>query len=167
MHVLNVAFWNIRILLDKADSGRPERRSALIAHELSRLNIDIAALSEVRFADKVSLKEHGASYTLYWSGKPSTGRRLSGVGLMVRTSIASKLDRLPKGNLNRIISMRLLLEGKQHLMPFSVYVPTLFADPADKDNFYSDLRRLLNNTPEDDKVLILGLERSTWKTRSC
>ncbi|PFX19048.1 E3 ubiquitin-protein ligase TRIM71 [Stylophora pistillata] len=31
-------------MLDTANSNRPERRSALVAHELSRLNIDIAAL---------------------------------------------------------------------------------------------------------------------------
>ena len=73
-------------MLDKSDSSRPERRSALVAHELSRLNIDIAALSEVRFADKGSLKEHGAGYTLFWSGKPTDERRLSGVGFMMRNS---------------------------------------------------------------------------------
>ena len=73
--VLNVACWNVRNMLDKADGSRPERRSALVAHELSRLDIDIASLSEVHFPDKGSLKEHGANYTLYWSGKPSTERR--------------------------------------------------------------------------------------------
>ena len=51
-------------MLDRADSCRPKRRSALIAHELSRLNIDIAALSEVRFSGEGSLQEHGAGYTL-------------------------------------------------------------------------------------------------------
>lgn len=55
-------------MLDLADSSRPERRSALIAHELSRLDIDIAALSEVRFPEEGSLKEQDAGYTLYWSG---------------------------------------------------------------------------------------------------
>ena len=143
-------------MLDKTDSSRPERRSALVAHELSQLTIDITALSEVRLADEGSLMEHGTGYTLYWSGKLSTERRLSGVGFMVSNSMASKLDRLPTGHSDRIMSMRLPLEGKQHLMLFSVYAPTLWADPADKDIFYSDLHRLLSNTPEDDKVLILG-----------
>ncbi|XP_037790205.1 uncharacterized protein LOC119585608 [Penaeus monodon] len=43
-------------MLDADDSNRPERRSALIAHELSRLDVDIAALSEVRFHDVGSLR---------------------------------------------------------------------------------------------------------------
>ena len=55
------------------------------------------------------------------------------MGLMVRNSIASKLDRLPIGHSDWIMSMRLLLEGKQHLALFIVYAPTLLADPVDKD----------------------------------
>ena len=108
-------------MLDRADSCRPERRSALIAHELSRLNIDIAALSEVRFSGEGSLQEHGAGYTLYWSGKPETERRLSGVGFMVRNSIASKLENQPTGHSDRIISMRLPLWNQQYATLFSVY----------------------------------------------
>uniref|UniRef100_A0A0L8FII4 Endonuclease/exonuclease/phosphatase domain-containing protein n=1 Tax=Octopus bimaculoides TaxID=37653 RepID=A0A0L8FII4_OCTBM len=119
-------------------------------------NIEIAALSKVRFADECSLKERGAGYTLIWSGKPSYGRRMAGVGLMVRNSITSKLETLPTCHSDHIISICLPLKSKQHLMLFSVYAPTLLADPADKDCFYSDLRRLLSNTPANDKVLILG-----------
>ena len=80
-------------MLDKADSSRPERRSALGAPELFRLNVDITALSEVLLSDKGSLAEHGAGYTLYWSGKPSIETRLLGVGVMVRNSIVSRPDR--------------------------------------------------------------------------
>ena len=51
------------------DGFRHQRRSALVARELSRLDIDVAALSGVRFADQGSLTEHDAGYTLFWSGK--------------------------------------------------------------------------------------------------
>ena len=50
-------------MLDK--QCRAGRRSALVALELKRLGVDIAALSEVRFADEGSLQEHGAGYTLF------------------------------------------------------------------------------------------------------
>ena len=46
---LILASWNICTLLDRVEAGRPERRTALIAHELGRYAIDIAALSETRF----------------------------------------------------------------------------------------------------------------------
>ena len=48
---------------------RPQRLSALVARELARLDNDIAALSEVRFAEQGSHREDGAGYTLFWSGK--------------------------------------------------------------------------------------------------
>ena len=44
---------------------RPQRRSALVARELARLDIDTDALSEVRFAEQGSLTEDGACYTLF------------------------------------------------------------------------------------------------------
>ncbi|KAL0153663.1 hypothetical protein M9458_051028 [Cirrhinus mrigala] len=153
---LNVACWNIRTMLDTAGSGRPEQRSALIAHELRRLNIDIAALSEVRLPDEGSLQELGVGYILYWSGRPASERKLSGVAFMVKTSIASKMENLPTGHSDRIISMRLPLRRQQHVTFLSVYSPTLLAEPAEKDKFYTDLRNLLQRTPADDKVIILG-----------
>ncbi|KAJ7409917.1 hypothetical protein BTVI_55184 [Pitangus sulphuratus] len=64
---LTLTCWNIRTILDAADSGHPESRSTPIAHELSCLNINIAALSEVPLHEEGSLREHGASYTLFWS----------------------------------------------------------------------------------------------------
>uniref|UniRef100_A0A1I7VDU7 Endo/exonuclease/phosphatase domain-containing protein n=1 Tax=Loa loa TaxID=7209 RepID=A0A1I7VDU7_LOALO len=49
-HKLISVCWNITIVLDNTNSGgHSERHSALTAHELSQVNIDIAALSEVPF----------------------------------------------------------------------------------------------------------------------
>ena len=45
------------------NSRRPERMTAIVGNELPRYNIDIAALSETRFADTGDLTEHGAGYT--------------------------------------------------------------------------------------------------------
>ncbi|CAH1276009.1 Hypp9382 [Branchiostoma lanceolatum] len=79
---------------DREESNRPQRRSALVARELAKLDIDIASISEVRFADQGSLTEHGAGYTLYWSGKGKDERRQPGVGFMIENSIANKLQNL-------------------------------------------------------------------------
>ena len=65
---LKAACWNIRNMQDS--DSRPQRRSAFVARELARLDIDIAALSEVRFAEQGSLTKDRAGYTrtLFWSG---------------------------------------------------------------------------------------------------
>ena len=59
--------------------NRPQRRSALVARELARLDIDAAVLSEIRFAGQGSLTEDGAGYSLFWSGENKDERRLYGV----------------------------------------------------------------------------------------
>ncbi|WP_419609853.1 endonuclease/exonuclease/phosphatase family protein, partial [Thiolapillus sp.] len=137
---LKVACWNIRTMQDSED--RPQRRSALVARELARLDIDIAALSEVRFAEQGSLREDGAGYTLFWSGKNKDERRLSGVGFMIKTSIARKLQNLPVGHSDRIMSLRLPIQDNKFATVLSVYAPTLQAETGVKEAFYRDLHNL-------------------------
>ena len=90
----SVACW-IRTMFDLAYSSCPERHSGLIAHELSSLDIDIAALSEVHLAYKGSLQELGAGFTFFWFGKSSTDIRFLVVGFVVRNSIASIIILIP------------------------------------------------------------------------
>jgi len=90
-----IGTWNVRTLLDNRRSDRPERRTALVAKELSGYGIQIAALSETRLPEYGQLTEEGAGYTFYWSGKSSTDRRESGVGFAIKSSLTSKLAEAP------------------------------------------------------------------------
>ena len=76
----------------------------------------------------------------------------------------------PSGHSDRIVSMRLPLKNNHYATLFSVYAPTLQAEPAEKDKFYSELRILLQGTPTDDKLFVLGdfnarvgQDAVTWK----
>ena len=69
-HSYHFATWNVRKLLDTGTAERPARRTALLAAELQRYNIDIAALSETRLADEGSLTEVAGGYTFFWKGLP-------------------------------------------------------------------------------------------------
>lgn len=53
---------------------RPRRRTALVARELKRYNIYIAALSETRFHGEDSITETGEGYTFFWKGLPEGSR---------------------------------------------------------------------------------------------
>lgn len=66
-HSLQVFFWNVRTHID--NGKRLECRTAILAKELQRYNIDIAALSETRFA-----VENDAGYTIFWFGKSQKER---------------------------------------------------------------------------------------------
>uniref|UniRef100_A0A0L8GDT3 Uncharacterized protein n=1 Tax=Octopus bimaculoides TaxID=37653 RepID=A0A0L8GDT3_OCTBM len=138
-------------MLDTADSSCQECHSALIPHELSRLNVDIAALNEVHYPEEDSLLEHSAGYTLYWLGKPIAKRCFSGVCFMIKSIITSKFENLPTGHSDSIIPVRFLLSNQQY--------STLFTDPEEKDKFYSGQNSLLQSSPTDDKVIILVSER--------
>ena len=51
--------WNVWTLLNRTITSRPERGTALVARELQRYRVDIAALSETRIADEGPLREEG------------------------------------------------------------------------------------------------------------
>ena len=71
VYCTRIGAWNVRTLMDNAGSDRPQRRTALVGRELGRYDIQIAALSETRFADVGEIKEVGAGYTFFWSGRKS------------------------------------------------------------------------------------------------
>ena len=55
--LLTIAPWNVRTLLDREAADLPERRTALVAMELAKYNIDIVALCETRFSESGSLND--------------------------------------------------------------------------------------------------------------
>ncbi|BHF65406.1 hypothetical protein SprV_0200841600 [Sparganum proliferum] len=84
---LTLAAWDIRSLLNNPRSNRPERRTAPVARELVRYNVDIAALREARFSEQSQLKEVGTDYTFFWGGRPRAERCAAGVAFAIRNDI--------------------------------------------------------------------------------
>ncbi|VDL97564.1 unnamed protein product [Schistocephalus solidus] len=81
---------------------------ALVARELARYKVDIAALSETRFSEQSQLEELGAGYT-FWSGRPNSERRDAGVAFAIRNGIVGSLPCLPQGINDCLMSLRLPL----------------------------------------------------------
>ena len=111
MRLINLipASWNVRTFIDFISSGRPERRTALIARELGRYQVDIAALSETRLSDKGQLTEIGGDYNFFWSGRKSGERREAGVGFAIKNQLVKKLDDLLEGLNDRLMKLKLPL----------------------------------------------------------
>ena len=151
-----MAAWNVRTLLDRSNTDRPERRTALVAKELQKYRIDIAALSETRFADEGSLKEEGGGYTFFWKGKPQNEDRIHGVGFAIKTSLLRIIPTLPTGINERLIKLRIPLSKSRHLTIISAYAPTLTSPDDVKGQFYDELDNLIKSTPKNDKLVILG-----------
>ncbi|BHF70896.1 hypothetical protein SprV_0401394900 [Sparganum proliferum] len=153
---LTLAAWNVRSLLDNPRSNRPERRTALVARELARYKVDIAALSETRFSEQGQLEEVGAGYT-FWSGRPRTERRDAGVAFAIRNDIVGRLPCLPQGINDRLMSLRLpLRRGGKFATIISAYAPPMTSPVATRDKFYEDLHALLVTVSKADKLIVLG-----------
>ena len=82
---LSITTWNVRTLLDLKDADRPQRQTALVARELDRYNIDIAALQETRLEGQCTLQEQ--NHTFFWIGKEPGLRREAGVGFTIANSL--------------------------------------------------------------------------------
>ena len=148
--------WNVRTLMDRQGSMRAERRTALIARELARYRIDIAALSETRLAGEGSLAELRGGYTFFWKGKAENEDRIHGVGFAIRTSLMRQIPDLPTCINERLMKLRFPLNPHRHVTIICAYAPTLTSSDEIKDSFYSDLDHLLKTTPRSDKLLLLG-----------
>ena len=122
---LSIAAWNVRTLLDrKTNNTRPERRTAIVAMELERYGIDIAALSETRFAGDGQLTEK--NYTFYWKGKDENEPRMHGVGFAVSNSFVSQLTELPVGISERLVGLSVASATGRPTMMNSLSMHILF-----------------------------------------
>ena len=149
-----VASWNVCTLSDTWLGAR--RSTALIACELARYDIYIAALSETRLPDEGSLVEMGTGYTFFWSGQPKDAFHIHDVVLAARTALLQSTHESPIAIEERFITLRLPLAKNRFATFVSVYAPTLDTSDDVKarfyDTLYSTLRRILRN----DKIILLG-----------
>ena len=153
--MLTLATWNVRTLLDNLKADRPGRRTALVARELARYVIDIAALSETRFADKGQLTETGGGYTFFWSGRRSEERRETGVGFAIKSILVRKLASIPEGINDRLMKMQLPLGNKRNATIISAYAPTMTNPDEGKDKFYKELVSPITSA-QSEKLILLG-----------
>ena len=156
MTPITLGAWNVRTLMDNPSANRPERRTALVARELARYKIDIAALSETRLANEGQLTEVGGGYTFFWSGRSEEERREAGVGFAIKNHLVRNLTKLPKGVNDRLMTLQMPLNGKRHATLISAYAPTMTNADETKDRFYSELDETLSSVPKNDKLILLG-----------
>ncbi|XP_070543804.1 craniofacial development protein 2-like [Ptychodera flava] len=129
-----------------------KRKTAVIDAELTRLQVDIAALQETRLANDGSLQEQ--QYTFFWKGKAQDERREYGVGFAVKTSLLPMIEP-PTDGTERLLSLR--LNSRNGPVNFvAVYAPTLNSSPEAKDQFYSELDRFIGQLPQTEDIYLLG-----------
>ncbi|VDL91761.1 unnamed protein product [Schistocephalus solidus] len=141
---------------DNPRRNRPEWRTALVARELARYKVDIAALSETRFSEQGQLEEVGVGCTFFRSGRHKGERRDAGVAFAIRNDIVGRLPCLPQDINDRPMSLRLLLRGDQFATIISAYAPPMTSSDALQDKLYEYLHFLLATVPKEEKLIFLG-----------
>ncbi len=141
----------MRTLMDSATSD-----TAIIARELRRYRIDLAALSETRLADEGQLKEEKGVYTFFWKGKAADEPRIHGVGIAIRNQLIIHLYEFPVGISERLMTIHLVLANNQIATVVSTYAPTLDSEEEVKETFYACLVETLSRIPKEDKIILLG-----------
>ncbi|ESO04046.1 hypothetical protein HELRODRAFT_173117 [Helobdella robusta] len=103
--------------------------TAILAHELARSGIDVAALSK-------KFEEKGAGYTFFCQGRPTGEMRTGGVGFAIRSSFLKAVNKAPFGISLRLMRMQLSLEKSHTVTLISCSEPTLGATKEEKDLSY-------------------------------
>ncbi|BHF75760.1 hypothetical protein SprV_0501885700 [Sparganum proliferum] len=107
---------------DNPRTNRPERRTALVARELARYEVDINALSETVFFEQGQLEEVGAGHT-FWNGLPKAQRWDACVAFVIGNDIVGRLRCFPQDINDHLMSLRLPLRGGKFATIVSVYAP--------------------------------------------
>ena len=136
--------------------SRPQRRTALIANELSRYNINRAAISETLLAEEGSLTESDGGYTFFWKGEALHEDRIHGVGFVIKPKLLKQIPSLPTGVNARLMKLCLPISKKRFIAIISMYAPTMTCSKEIREQFYANLDTELRDTPATDKVVILG-----------
>ena len=141
-------------MLDNDASDRPRRRTALVDLELENINVDVAALQEVRLSGEGQIREAGR--TFFWKGYPEGEPRRAGVAFAIRNELADKLSELPVGISERIMKLRIKMASNRCMTLINVYAPTMTYPDEEKEAFYSQLREITRNVPQPDKLILVG-----------
>ncbi|VDP24432.1 unnamed protein product [Heligmosomoides polygyrus] len=144
---VTVASWNVRTAYQV---GQKE----IIARELVRYKVSIAAQSELRLIGSGQMKigvPHGnAQVMLFYSGGD---RHTEGVGFALDEKATDCVLAFHP------ISSRLavlMLAGTVRTYIFSVYAPTEISPDDAKDDFYSNLQAAIDLVPKTDVILLAG-----------
>ena len=118
--------------------------------EMARVNVDILGISKLKWTGMGEFNSD--DHDIYYCGEESLKRNR--VAIMVNKRVRNAVLGCNLKN-DRMISIR--FQGK----PFSitviqVYAPTSNAEEAEDERFYEELQDLLELTPQNDVLFIIG-----------
>ena len=122
----------------------------VVKEEMARVSIAILGISELRWTGMGEFNSD--DHYIYYCGQESLRR--NGVAIIVNKRVRNAVLGCNLKN-DRMISV--CFQGKPfNIMVIQVYVPTSNGEEAEVEQFYEDLRDLLEVTPPKDVFFIIG-----------
>nr|VZI28542.1 unnamed protein product [Spirometra erinaceieuropaei] len=126
-----------------------------MAWKPTRYKVDITALSETRFSEQDQLEDVGAGYTFFWGGRPRAEQGDVGAAFAIRNDVVGRLSCLPQIINDRLMSLRLPLQGGKFATIISAYAQPMTSPDEARNKFYEDLHPLLASVSKADKLIVL------------
>ena len=137
-----VGIWNVRSM----NQGKLE----LVKQEMLRMNIDVLAISELKWTGMGEFNSD--DHYIYYCRQESLRR--NGVAIMVNIRVRNAVLGY---NLKNDRMNSACFQGKPfNITVIQVYAPTSNAEEAEVEQFYEDLQDLLELTPKQDVLFIIG-----------
>ena len=122
----------------------------VVKQEMARVNIDILGISELKWTGMGEFNSD--DHYFYYCGQES--HRRNGVPITANKRVRNTVLGCNLKN-DRIISVR--FQGKPfNITVIQIHAPTSNAEEAEVEQFYEDLRDLLELTPKKDVLFIIG-----------
>lgn len=142
---VKIGCWNVRTMFSVG-------KTAQVTSEMARYSIDILGISECRWSGFGRLRTQTGE-TIIYSGRDDDIHQ-SGVAIIMSKKATQCLDSW------RAISDR-IIEARFHsrfikTTVIQVYAPTNEADEEEKDDFYEQLQKIVDEVPRHDMLLVVG-----------
>lgn len=141
--ITNIGTWNVQGFKQKINE---------VIHEINRLNIDIAVITETKRKGQGS--ENIGEYDYFYSGVPKEKRAQQGVGILIRKKLR-RLITTWEAISERLIKMNLTIRGKK-ITIIGVYAVNDDALVNIKDGFFEKLHSEIANIGRSREIIILG-----------
>ena len=134
--------WNVRSM----NQGKLE----VVKQEMARVNVDLLGISKIKWTGMGEFNSD--DHYIYYRGQESLRR--NGGAIIVNIRVLSAVRGCNLKNY-RMVSVH--FQGKQfNITVIQSYAPTSNAEEAEVEWFYEDLQDLLDLTPKQDVLFIIG-----------
>ena len=124
----------------------------MVKKNMARVNINILGISELKWMGMGNLNSNSDDHYIYYCGQESLRR--NGVTIIVNQRVRNAILGCNLKN-DRMISVRFQVKPF-NITVIQVYATNSNAEEAEAERFYEDLQDLLELTPEEDVIFIIG-----------